>query len=249
MSESVQDDDLLINYLDGILSAGEEAAVETRLKTDAAFRERYQKLQVVLQAVRHMGTIQQVQNLHAEIMQERQQNRQPVRVIRFSRTIRYTMGIAASLLLVFIGVRLYLNAQVSPESIYKETFIDFNVATTRSTDNTLTPVEIAYQKNDYQGALSAPRTLNLSPKDSLLLGLSYLHQENLPEAIRWFHSISGRDNEYRQDAEFYLALTYLKTKDAAAALPYFERIANNNAHLYHQQVSPDVVEKLKNLAK
>jgi hypothetical protein len=247
MSESVHNEDLLIRYLDGELNAAEKAAVEQRLQSDSAFREQYRDLQVALQAIRQLGTMQQVEGIHREMMQERKEQKQGARVFDMTKIIRYTLAVAASVLVLFIGVRLYLNAQLSPDRIYNEMFVDYNVANARAAGEQLSSIETLYQQKDYSGATSSARTLNLSAKDSLLIGLSYLHTENNAAAINWLHALSVTENEYRQDAEFYLALAYVKANDYSKSLPYLQKIYNNPAHLYHEQVSSDVIEKIKQL--
>lgn len=247
MSNSVHNEDLLVRYIDGELSATEKAEVEVRLKNDADFREQYQNLRVALQAIQQWGTRQQVETIHLEMMQERKGNKAPAKVVGFSRVVRYAMAVAASILVLFVGMRLYLAAQQSPDRIYRETFVDFNVANARSSASELSRIETRYQNRDFRGVAGSARTGHLSAKDSLLIGLSYLHTEDWQAAARWFHAVSASENEYRQDAEFYLALAYLRTKEFAKAHTLFQRIYNNPAHLYHEQVSADLLADVKKL--
>ena len=247
MSDSVQNEDLLVRYLDGELTAEEKVAVERRLQTDEAFREQLQSLRVAVQAVRHLGTLQQVEGIHREMMQEMKGGKPRAALFNLSKTIRYTMAVAASLLVLFIGVRLYLNAQLSPDKIYNETFVDFNVSGSRASGEQLSGIEALYQKKDYRAVTLTGRSLHLSAKDSLLVGLSYLHTQNYPAAVNWLGMLATTQNDYRQDAEFYLSLGYLKAKNYGKALSYMESIYNNPAHLYHQQVSAEGIEKLRKL--
>jgi tetratricopeptide (TPR) repeat protein len=249
MADSIHNEDLLIRYIDGELSAEEKTAVEQRMQTDPSFRDEYLNLKVAVQAIKHLGTMQEVGSIHREMMQELKQSQPAAKVVNMRKTIRYTMAVAASILVLFIGVRLYQHAQLSPDRIYNETFVDFSVANTRSTGNTLSAIETMYQQKAYDKITSSARSLNLSAKDSLLIGLSYLHQENFSSAANWFHALSQTQNEYRQDAEFYLALSYLKMKNYDKALSYMESIHNNPAHMYHEQVSDEAIKKLRKLKK
>ena len=52
-----------MRYVDGELNAAEKAAVEQRLQSDSAFRDQFRDLQVALQAIRHLGTMQQVEGI------------------------------------------------------------------------------------------------------------------------------------------------------------------------------------------
>lgn len=236
-----------MRYVDGELNAAEKAAVEQRLQSDSAFRDQFRDLQVALQAIRHLGTMQQVEGIHHEMMAERKGQKPGGRVLGMTKIIRYTLAVAASVLVLFIGARLYLNAQLSPDRIYSDMFVDYNVANARAAGEQLSSIETLYQQKAYSKVTSSARTLNLSAKDSLLIGLSYLHTENNAAAINWLHALSVTENEYRQDAEFYLSLAYVKTNAYGRALHYLEKIYSNPAHLYHEQVSAGVIEKVKKL--
>ncbi len=50
------------------------------------------------------------------------------------------------------------------------------------------------------------------------------------------------------DAEYYLALSYLKNNETAEALPLFKKIHNNKAHLYNNKVSSWFLRKLQLLS-
>jgi tetratricopeptide (TPR) repeat protein len=149
---------------------------------------------------------------------------------------------------LFIGIRRYQHAQLSPDRIYNEAFVDFNVATTRGTEH-LSNIESLYQQKQYSRVTLTVRTLNLSAKDSLLIGLAYLHQKNLPTAITWFNPLTVSASGYHQDAEFYLSLSYLKLGNYVRAASLVERIYRNPEHLYHQQLSEEIVDKVRRLAQ
>lgn len=247
MTEDAHNDDLLIRYLDGELSAGEKKSLEERLHTDAALREQFTNLQVAVQAVKHLGTTQQVQAVHSDMMKELKPERKATLVF-FGKTLRYTLAIAASLVVLFIGVKLYRAAQVSPENLYSESFVDFNVSAAREAGGRLSEIETLYRQKDYKAITGSVRSINLNAKDSLLIGLAYLQTNRAPQAIGFFQALAFSANDYQQDAEFYLALSHLKNKAYAKAVPLMEKISANPSHLYHEQLTTDVVEKVKKLA-
>ncbi|HWJ90855.1 MAG TPA: hypothetical protein VNR87_07070, partial [Flavisolibacter sp.] len=81
-----------------------------------------------------------------------------------------------------------------------------------------------------------------------LLGISYLEVNNPPAAVQQFDIIrSGSDPTFREDAEFYLALAFIKNKQPSKALPLFEKIFNDKTHLYHQQVTEETIRDVKSL--
>lgn len=245
MHENTQNDDLLIRYLDGELSAEERTRLEERLRTDAALQQELINLQVAVQAVKHLGTTKQVQAVHAEMMKELKAPK--AKVFPFSRNVRFVLLVAASLVVLFIGLKLYQASQLSPDKLYSQTFVDFNVSASRGSGGQLSPVETLYQQKKYNEVTTSVRSFNLNAEDSLLIGLSYLQTDRPAQAIGFLQNLASTANDYQQDAEFYLALSYLKVKAYDKAVPLMERIRSNPSHLYHEQLSDDVVEKVKKL--
>ncbi|GAA4730252.1 tetratricopeptide repeat protein [Flavisolibacter ginsenosidimutans] len=246
MDETLYNDELLIRYLDGELSAEEKTALEERLHTDKALQEQLVHLQVAVQAVKYLGTTERVQAVHAEMMKELKATNKG-KVVPFSKLVRYTMAVAASILVLFVGVRLYLNAQLSPEKLYNESFVDFNVSAARGSNENFSEIEKHYQQKAYEAVIGDVRSVNMDAKDSLLVGLAYLHQNRTPQAIGIFQRLANSANNFQQDAEFYLSLSYLKNKEYSKALPLMEKIKNTPSHLYREYVTEKVIEKTKKL--
>ncbi len=247
MDDLVHNENLLMRYLDNELSTEERSAVEQRLQSDEAFRNQLLNLQVAIQAIKQWGTTQVVADVHRQMMQELKAEKPAAKVIGISKAVKYTMAVAASVLVLFIGVRLFLNTQASPDKLYNQTFVDYDLTPPRGDANQVSTIEKLYQQKNYSAVVSSVHSLQLSGKDSLLTGLSYLHNNNFSAAVHWFHALASRQNEYQQDAEFYLSLSYLKNKEYSKALPLMQTIYQNPSHLYHQQLSADVIEEVKKL--
>lgn len=238
---------MLVRYLDGELSAAEEAELEGRLRTDKGLQEQLANLRVAVQAVRHFGTAQQVSGIHAEMMRELR--RQEKRVVPLQKFIRYALAVAATAAVLFVGVRLIQTSQLSPQGIYADTFVDFSPSTTRGAGDNVSAIEKHYAANDHEAVIAAPRSVNLSAKDSLLLGLSYLQTTRHTQAIGIFQRLAATANDYRPDAEFYLSLSYLKNGEPKRALPLLRKINGDALHLYHERVPDETVEKVKRLSE
>lgn len=247
MNENTQNDDLLIRYLDGELSDEERTELEGRLRTDTALQKRLTHLQIAVQAVKQLGITEKVRAVHAGMMKELKASPK-AKVVSFGKTLRYTLAIAASVAVLLIGVKFYQAAQLSPDRLYNESFVDFNVSSSRGVEGRLSPIENLYGQKKYEAVLSAVRSLNGNAKDSLLIGLSYLQTNRPGQAIGFLQNLSSSANDYQPDAEFYLALSYLKNKAYGKAAPLMEKIRANPSHLYHEQLSDDVVAKVKKLA-
>ena len=246
MDDLLHNDDLLIRYLDGELTGQEKAGLEERLRTDKDLQEQLAKLKIAIQAVKHLGTTQKVAGIHQQMMQELKPVKK-ARLVPFNKAIRYTMAVAATLLVLFIGVRIYMAAQLSPEKLYSEAFVDFNSSGTRSISGKQSEIEKHYQQKDYNSITGASRSIHLDANDSLLIGLAYLQTNRTNQAIAIFQRLASSVNDFQQDGEFYLSLSYLKNKDYDKALALVQKIEASPSHLYHQQFNDEFIEKIKDL--
>jgi hypothetical protein len=50
---------------------------------------------------------------------------------------------------------------------------------------------------------------------------------------------------FKDDTEYYLALSYLKNKEIKLAYPLFVSIYNNSDHLYNEKITAGMMRKLK----
>lgn len=248
MDEILHNDEWLIRYLDGELPPGQRSELEKRLRTDAALRERLTNLQVAVQAVLQMGAAETVQSVHAEMMQELK-GRQKARVVPLRKVVRYSLAVAASILVLFAGVRLYQAAQLSPDGLYADAFVDFSVSAARGDNGNASEIEKHYGQKAYASVITDTRSLRLAAKDSLLVGLAYLQLEKPDRALAFFGPLSQSPNNFQQDAEFYLSLAHLKNKSYGKALTLMQTIKKNPAHLYHGQIDDDLLARVKKLSE
>jgi hypothetical protein len=248
MDDSLHNEDLLVRYLDGNLSGDEKRDLEERLRTDVGLQQELASLQVAVEAIRQYGTRQKISSLHTGMMNELK-TQPKAKVFSMKKTVRYAMAVAASILLLFVGAKLYMAAQQSPEKIYSDVFVDFNTATTRGGYDDISAIEKAYQQKNYKAVIQHTRSRQLDAKDSLLIGLAYLQSDRATQAISFFQQMVHSENEYRQDAEFYLSLSYLKNHEYAKSLQIMKAIASNSAHLYHEQLTVDAIKKVEALVE
>lgn len=248
MDETLYNDDLLIRYLDGELSENETTALEGRLKTDEVLRNELQQLRVAVEAVKQFGTVKTVAGIHAEMMKKR---KAPTggKLVSLSKNIRYALAVAASILVLFVGIKLYQASQASPDRLFNEAFVDFNASAARGSEDNASTIEKHYRNKDYRAVIADVRPINMTPKDSLLLGLSYLQTNRWPQAIGIFEKLASSSNDFQPDAEFYLSLSYLKSKNYKKALPLMQKIAGNNLHLYHEHLSTDILDEVQKLVE
>jgi tetratricopeptide (TPR) repeat protein len=239
-------DETLMRYLDGEMDVSEKRAFESQLQKDAALKERLQSLRIAIASVQQLGTTEKVRAIHTEMMQELSSVYKEGKVVPMKKIIRYSLAVAASVIVILVGVNLFTSSSLSSEKLYNEAFVDFDASGVRG-KTTETSISKLYQEHKYENVVKQSQLGQLAPADTLLVGLSYLKTNKNDEAINSFKSVSAQ-NPLKQDAEFYLALAYLKSKNYNEALSLMENIRSNSTHIYHNQFSDEYIDKVKKLS-
>ncbi len=247
MTEPLHNDETLMRYIDGEMDAAEKATFESQLQSDTVLKQKLERLQVAVASVQQYGTAEKVRSIHTEMMQELSPVHKEGRIVPMGKIIRYSLAVAASVIVILVGVNLFSSSQPSSQRLYNEAFVDYDASAIRGGNAQSSEVAKLYQNHNYNGVIEDAASGTLSQHDSLLIGLSYLKANKLSEAINWFKSIPEQ-SAAKQDAEFYLSLAYLKNKNYNQALQLMEQIHSNSNHVYHNQFSDDYINKVKNLS-
>lgn len=247
MTEPLHNDEALMRYIDGEMDAAEKAIFESQLQSDSVLKEKLEHLQVAVASVQQYGTAEKVRSIHTEMMQELSTVHKETKVVSMGKIIRYSLAVAASIIVILVGVNLFSSSQPSSQKLYNETFVDYDASAIRGGNEQSSQVAKLYQNHNYNGVIEDAGSAALSQRDSLLIGLSYLKTNKFSGAINWFKSISEQ-SAVKQDAEFYLSLAYLKNKNYNEALHLMEQIHSNSNHVYHDQFSDDYINKVRELS-
>ncbi|MEM7104738.1 MAG: tetratricopeptide repeat protein [Bacteroidota bacterium] len=230
--------DIFEQYLNGELEGQVLSDLEEQLKTDAVLAkelELFRKVKAGISAKlqSHSGKealLKTIGALEGEYFMEGQQNSDsetsggPRLVSR--RFIMTAMAVAASvLLLVFIW------QPWQPSMSLYEQYAQFPVAdlTSRSTgDLDLTNMQQAYNAGDFTTAIAYfDQYLSSNREDyeiSMLNGISNLQVENFSRALALLAKVVSSNSAFKNDARYYLALTYLKMEDIPRCKTFLEAI-------------------------
>lgn len=240
---------LMVRYLDGELTGQEKAELEARLSQDPALREEYDALLRAREAIRVEGLRQQVAAAHEKFMKE---NRAPVKKIsQASRIIRFSLSIAAVLLVIFGGLTAYNYYSLSPLKVYNENYFAYELSTTRDNSRSASTIYKNYQDKNYDQVIrNAYRAADT--EDILLVGMAQLERKNYPEAIKQFKRVleaanSSEERAMIQAAEFYLALSYIANRDFDFSLTILTSIRSNPDHLYNEKISRKMIRQVERL--
>jgi uncharacterized protein HemX len=172
------------------------------------------------------------------------------KVFSIKRILRYAMAVTAILLFLVTGIGGYKFYQLSPETLYNELNIEYNLPTARGGESKAeSRIERMYKEQNFADIIKeAQKKVELSDKGYLLTGMSHLQLNDLFAAIYSFKKLTeNKRSWYQQDAEYYLALAYLKNRDYDHAITLMQKIRNHSGHVYRQRFSSNFIGKIKML--
>ena len=91
---------------------------------------------------------------------------------------------------------------------------------------------------------------SLVPEDYLLAGIAFLEKKQPKKAIETFRTmiqinLDSKSDFFEEDAEYYLAMSYLDNQEPEKAMPYFEKIQADKDNRYHESISEWFMIKMK----
>jgi tetratricopeptide (TPR) repeat protein len=251
MNENSTNTELLIQYLDGELQGEQLEAFQKMLTENKALREELENLALAKQTVNSYGLKNKISSIHSDMMQELKIKALPDPGIR-KMIFQYAIRVAV-ILIVLIGMSaVYQYITVTPDKLFADSFHAFALHETRGTSNT--NLEDAYKKEDMEEVLRQFSQLKApQAEDYFLAGNAYLSTHQPAKAVEAFISLqqinqSGNAHAFEEDAEYYLALSYLSNEEPSKAYPIFEKIYTDAAHPYNKEVSAWFLRKVKRLS-
>lgn len=248
---STQMNELLVNYLDGDLTGASKEEFEKKLSADAGLREELEDLKAAREAIKMYGLNSQVRSVHQEMMAEMK----PQGIVRnigsTRRIIRYSLTAAASVVVIGMIILGYYFFSLSSNKLYNEKYNSFELSSLRgSNENQFTEIEKAFRQKNYSAVITIPQAGETNIKDQFLTGISYLELNKLPGAINVLKKVVALDQHsdhpiYKDEAEYYLALAYLKNKNYDNAIDLMWAIHNNTAHLYNNKFPKSFIHKVQ----
>jgi hypothetical protein len=236
-----RNDQLLINYLDRTLEEKEMREMEALINSDLETRKQFQFLKLAVDAVEYSAIYDQVasvkENFRAiqpvEVLQT--SNKNTTRVFRLSKAVR----IAAAVLIIVMGVGSYKFFTVNATRVYEQAFIDYTLPTTRG-QASITDIDQVFRQQNWAGVIATINRLSLQDNKALFLsGFAHLQLKQYAEAELLFKKVlanntQSNDDLYRDEAQFYLALSELGS-NTSGAVQLFQQIQADNGHKYHAQ--------------
>ncbi|MCR8557792.1 tetratricopeptide repeat protein [Mucilaginibacter sp. BJC16-A38] len=238
MDSSEQQTEKITRYIDGELTGDELKDFELLVNSNPALQSELQNFELAKKAVRHYGLKQQVALEHAVMMRELRGGANTPGGSKIIPFLRYTMRIAAVLLVMIIAVSTYEFLSVSPKNILSASE-PYALSIERGAEQT-SAIEKAYAEKAYPNVIGIfEKETQPAAKDEFLAGASFLALNQPAKAVRAFEPVvnASTTSPYKEDAEYYLGLSYLQNNEPAKAKTILEKIHGDKDHLYHDRVS------------
>jgi tetratricopeptide (TPR) repeat protein len=141
---------------------------------------------------------------------------------------------------VFFGLFISMDRLlVNPDMIYKESYQEYFVNTERSVGSVeQSNLTDYFRSGNSQAVIEAFGSIqNPGSKEKFLAGYSYMKSDNYKQAKDLFKAVIQGGNEtneflFKDEAEYYLTLTYLKLKEFDEAYSLMKSIRSNPEHTY-----------------
>ena len=175
----------------------------------------------------------------------------PVKNNRKNITLRYAAVIAG--LIILGSLALFNGRNMTADDIFNRYYKPYDIASVSRSLNVASNSDYStaieyYNVHDYRNAaLYFSKVLSSDSRymeSTMLYGIANFEEKNYPVAKQSFRKvIDNNDNLFLEDAQWYLALCYLKTDEKAKAVDQLTLI-NNSGSLYSNNARK-ILRKLK----
>jgi len=175
------------------------------------------------------------------------------RISKVKRIVRYSVAVAASVLLIIVCIAVYNFYQLSSDKLFAENYTAYELTTTvGKNDSTGSKIEKAYRKKNYAEVIKLNASSVLTVKDIFLTAMSFLETNDPSRAISNFQVViadvkDDKNSTLKDTTEYYMALAYLKNNDYDQAIELMNAIHDNSSHLYSKKFNRKYINKIKRL--
>lgn len=235
------------NYVNGRMSIEEQQSFERGMSENPELREEVALYRKMVSSIETESVRQMLEQIHAE-----QFNQETPVVPMRSRSHYFPLAIAASVaLLILAGWWVFSWQSSQPEALYATYFSpDEGLPTTLGYAENAQFAEgmISYKLGEYAEALDYWQPLlTADPANDTLnyySGLAFLANDQPEQAVSYLgRVVENETSAFTSDANWYLALSYLKQGKETEAQPLLQELAAGDSP--YQQQSREILDKLE----
>ncbi len=236
--------DRVQQYVDGELSAADRLAFEQELGTNPALQKNYDDYLEAAAVVDQLAYEQLRQTIGDFKQCSSVEGSSPGR----TRRLRFGAMAAAMLLLFSLGWGWWQAQKYTDEQLALQYYEAPNLSALRGQAAPLQAAVQAYQSGAYPQAIDLLQTELANSKDRnttlYLLAHVYHQSELLPPAIdRFSELVATQDPRYLENAQWHLALNYLRAGEEIACRKVLNDILTNEQHGF-RTLAQELLQKL-----
>lgn len=184
-----------------------------------------------------------VSKVHGRYLAARKEQKPlPARIVSMHKN-KWFIRVAASAA-IFTGLFMAIDSlPVNTDKFYAENFKDYQVNIERGvTISNHVALDEYFREGNYAATIQAFRQHGLtSNKEIFLTGYAYLKVGEFDNAARLFNVILSKGNDkeetlFKDEAEYYLGLTYVKLKEVEKAYQLFSKIKEDRTHTFYDNI-------------
>jgi tetratricopeptide (TPR) repeat protein len=251
MNENSTNTEVLIQYLDAELQGEDLETLKKNLTNDQSLREELENLQLAQEATRSYGLKTKINAIHGEMMHELKENKSP-KASLIKMIIQNGLRVAAVLIMLVGLSALYQYLTTSPEKLFNENYHPYIIHEMRGVPES-SMLREKYKKGNMDSVILEFSSLNSpQPEEYILAGIAFLENNQSAKAIETFKTLIQKNSDaktdyFEDDAEYYLAMSYLNNQEPEKALPILEKIQADPKHPYNNKLSEWFILKVKSL--
>lgn len=158
------------------------------------------------------------------------------------RMVRIFGAVAAVFVIAFTAIVLYWYTGNTSGQLYGERYEQYQVNVERSGDETNSPMVRDYQQNKFEQVIALnEQTPAVSGKEKMVVAGSFMELQRYDQAIATFKNILSQNiasgsRLYHDEAEYYLALAYIKVEQYDNAFALFNKIYTDKEHTFNAEI-------------
>ncbi len=239
------------SYLRGELNTSEKADFDAQLAQNTSLTEEVESIRSAGSLVRNYGQREELKAIHQKMLDSQKHTQSTV-----FQGINFYLRIAAIIVFLVVAWSGIGFATLTPSSLYADEYSGYVPDAVRGAESPKRPkteqlMQVEYVNANYVRVAqlykeSASKTL----KETFIAGNAYLALDQPNIAASCFKRVmylSAKENtyDYYQDAEYYLAWSYLKNNQLNEAIKLFDKIYHSEFHTHNPDVDSWFYWKLK----
>lgn len=246
---------LIDRYLNGQLTEEEMSRFKKQSEEDAALKAELENYEISREAIRNYGLRNELKSIRRTMLQEEVTNEDIAKPE--AKTIpmwKYGLRVAATILLILASFLAVQVATLSGENLYEDKAFPYELTTSRNgnevIDSQNQAIQQSYASGNYQESIRQYESLSdPSITTTFIAGNAYLQLDQPEKAITAFQEVLNINEQqdidlFKDDAEYYLALSHLRAGNYDQALAKFQEIKSSDSN-YKQYVGNYFLTKLK----